>query len=510
MVKTLQDRLMTILKKLGSTGFLHLFGSSVINKILVFISSVVIVRLIPKADYGVYSNANNILNFFCLAEGFATTTVLLQFGCTTKGKEKENVIRFCFTLSLVTNTILSIAILISGAVVPFAIAGTGSLLTLMSFQPLIRTLIEQQRIYLRIEQRNKEFAFSNNIYTATHVVLTIVFSLIFKVNGLIFSNYLTVVIITIFLWKRYGLGAPKLLLKYPKEKLIKLLKFSFVCIVNNSTASIMYILDTFVLGIVIAQSTVTASYKVASTIPSALSFIPTCVMIYIYPYFAKRNTDIKWCLKTYKKVLLFFGGFNLVMVTGLIVFSKLIIRLVFGAQYLDAVPCFIVLCIGYFIRATFRTVPGQLLITQEKLGFNTATGFISGALNTILNIILIPKYSAMGAALATVIVTALVAVAATIYLFMVYYKALKHPELVRSNSLEGLGTDEEEAEPESKEIAGDFQEDVWDGFDEELLDPDEAEAEAVDTEDEMLSQEIISHLNKEEAGEDTDNEIADT
>ena len=448
-MNTLKNRVKNFLNKMRDTGFIHLFGSSVINKVLVFISGIVIVRLIPKADYGVYSNANNILSFFCLVECFATTSVLLQFGCTTKGKEKEDVIRFCFTLSLLTNTVLSIAVLVSGLTVPFAIAGTGSLLSLMSFQPLIRTLIEQQRIYLRIEQKNKEFAFSNNIYTAVSVVLTIIFSLIFKVNGLIFSNYLTVVIITIFLWKRYGLGAPKLMLKYPKKKLIKLLKFSFVCIINNSTASIMYILDTFVLGIVIAESTVTASYKVATTIPTALSFIPTCVMIYIYPYFAKRNTDIKWCLKSYKKVLLLFGAFNLAIVVVLVAFAPLIIRLVFGKQYLDAVPCFIVLSIGYFIRATFRTVPGQLLTTQEKLGFNTAMGFISGGLNTVLNIMLIPKYSSMGAALATVIVTALVAVASTVYLFMVYHKALKHPELVRRNSLENLVSDDVDFQEEA-------------------------------------------------------------
>ena len=47
----------------------------------------------------------------------------------------------------------------------------------------------------------------------------------------------------------------------------KIIKFSTVCVINNSTSTIMYLLDTFVLGIVVANSAVTASYKVAQKFP---------------------------------------------------------------------------------------------------------------------------------------------------------------------------------------------------------------------------------------------------
>ena len=366
------------------------------------------------------------MSLFCLLEGFSATSVLLQFGCTKQGKDKEDTIKFCYSLAIITNIILSIIILFSGAFIKFSIGGTGKLLMLMSLQPLVRTLIEQQRTYLRIEQKNKEFAFANNLYTVTSVALTITFSILLKVNGLILSTYLTVIIITLFLWKKYNLKAPKVAFSLSKSETKKMLKFATVCVINNSTGSIMYLLDTFVLGIVIAESTVTASYKVATTIPTALAFIPTCVMVYIYPYFAKRSKDIRWCMKNYKKVLLLFGAFNLAIVAILIVFAPLIIKLVFGAQYLDAITPFRVLCVSYFIRATFRTVPGQLLVTQEKLGFNTFVGFASSALNTILNIVLIPKYSSNGAAMATLIVTVVFAVMSSTYLYMVYRKQLNN------------------------------------------------------------------------------------
>lgn len=419
-----------LIERLGSTGFVHLLGSSVINKILTFISGIIVVRLIPKSDYGVYSNANNILSLFCLLEGFSATSVLLQFGCTKQGKDKDDIIKFCYSLALITNTILSIIILFSGAFIKFSIDGTGKLLMLMSFQPLIRTLIEQQRTYLRIEQKNKEFAFANNLYTVTTVILTIMLSLLLKVNGLILSTYLTVIFITAFLWKKHNLRAPKVAFSLSKSETKKMLKFATVCVINNSTGTIMYLLDTFVLGIVVAESTVTASYKVATTIPTALAFIPACVMVYIYPYFAKRSQDIPWCINNYKKVLFLFGAFNLLIVVVLVAFAPLFIKIVFGVQYLDAITPFRILCISYFFRATFRTIPGQLLVTQEKLGFNTFVGFASSALNTILNIVLIPKYSSNGAAIATLIVTIIFAVISSTYLYMVYKKKLKYSALI--------------------------------------------------------------------------------
>ena len=82
MVRKYFEKIHNILKKFKRTGFVHLFGSSVINNILAFVSSFILVRLIPKADYGVYANADNILGLFCIFEGFGMASTWLQYGCT--------------------------------------------------------------------------------------------------------------------------------------------------------------------------------------------------------------------------------------------------------------------------------------------------------------------------------------------------------------------------------------------------------------------------------------------
>lgn len=420
MVRKYFEKIHNILKKFKRTGFVHLFGSSVINNILAFVSSFILVRLIPKADYGVYANADNILGLFCIFEGFGMASTWLQYGCTRKGEEKENTWSFCFYFSVFFQLFLCAAIAVTGRFANFGIEGTGKILLAMSLLPLFRFISEMQRTYLRTEMMNKQYAYVNNFSTVITVALSIGLSIFFLVNGLIIANYISSIATIIFMIVLYKIKLPKINNNLEKSDKKELLKFSLVCTINNSTSSLMSLLDTFILGIVIAQSTVTASYKVASKVPTALFFIPTCVMIYIYPYFAKNANNKNWCIKNFKKVILLFGTFNFLLALALVAFAPVVVRILFGEQYDDAVSAFRILCVNYAVQATFKMVPGQLLISQKKLGFNTFTGILSGVVNTALNLVLIPKYSSNGAATATLLVSILVGVMNMFYISKVF------------------------------------------------------------------------------------------
>lgn len=420
MIKKCLKKINKVIEKFKNTGFVHLLGSSVINKVLAFVSSFVLVRLIPKADYGVYANADNILGLFCIFEGLGMTSTWLQYGCTRKDKEKENTWSFCFYFSIIFQLFLCIAIALTGQFAKFGIEGTGKILIAMSFLPLFRLIGEMQRIYLRTEMMNKQYAVVNNFSTVVTVVFSISLSIFFLVKGLVIANYISSIATIIFIIVLYKIKFPRFRNNLTKSDKKELVKFSFVCTINNSTSSLMSLLDTFILGIVISQSTVTASYKVASKVPTALFFIPTCVMTYIYPYFAKNSNNKKWCIRNFRKVILLFGSFNFIMAIGLVAFAPIIVRLLFGEQYNDAVTAFRILCVNYAVQATFKMVPGNLLVSQKKLGFNTFTGILSGIVNTGLNLLLIPKYSSNGAATATLLVSMLVGVMNMIYITKVF------------------------------------------------------------------------------------------
>ena len=82
-----------------------------------------------------------------------------------------------------------------------------------------------------------------------------------------------------------------------------------------------------------------------------------------------------------------------------IVFARPVVVLIFGEQYLDAVPVMQIVMVGFFITATFRTPAGNLLVTQRKLVTNSVIGIILMIACVISSFILIPAYGMIGAAL---------------------------------------------------------------------------------------------------------------
>ena len=60
----------------------------------------------------------------------------------------------------------------------------------------------------------------------------------------------------------------------------------------------MMLLDVTCINHFIGDPAIVATYKVATQIPTALTFIPSSIMVFIFPYFVEHN-DNPHCLKPY-------------------------------------------------------------------------------------------------------------------------------------------------------------------------------------------------------------------
>ena len=101
-------------------------------------------------------------------------------------------------------------------------------------------------------------------------------------------------------------------------------------------------------------------------------------------------------------------------------FAPLIVRILYGTQYLDSVPVFRVLALSYFFSGTFRTISGNLLVTQRKLRFNLFVAVISSAVNIVADYYFIQWWGSMGAAYATVLVIMITSIMSTAYLIKTF------------------------------------------------------------------------------------------
>lgn len=417
------DKIKCKIKSLYNTGFFHIFGSSVINKVITFLSSVFLIRILSKGEYGIFTYAWNIYSIVLLTNGLGVESAILQL-CSEKPDKNytDQISSYGMKIGLMFNIILCFVLLGIGSFAPLTIDGSDTLLKLLCLLPLFQLIYNLISVTLRYKKRNKEYSVLTTVNTALILCASMVGAVLFRERGLVFGYYFAYIcssIIGMTLYKVMRIERKSELASTDKKSLFSI---AFVSMANNGISQLLYLIDVFVLGIVVAEETILASYKVATMIPTALTFVPLSLIIYLYPYFAEHKDDGKWCLKNYKKIVLGMGTLNFVISLTLFIFAPFVIKVFFGDIYLDAVPVFRLLSINYFISGTFRILSGNLLVTQRKLRFNLIVAIVSGLVNIIADYYFIQWWGSMGAALANTSVVIVSSFMSTSYLIITFRK----------------------------------------------------------------------------------------
>lgn len=419
-----------MLTKLRTTGFFDIVGCSVINKAVSFLANVVLVNILSKSEYGVFTYAWNIYTIILLANGLGMESGALQLGSENiNNAPKNNAIFNCSTRTgIVFDFLLSVVILLIGLFAPLKMHQANYLLKLTCGLPMVQFLYSMSIIRLRAQRKNTEYARITTINTILLALCSIVGAYLYREIGLILGYYVAYSM-SVFVsrcWYKTKLVYPGL--KLAAGEIRDLFSISLISMANNGLSQLMYLLDVLVLGIVTVNEEVLASYKVATTIPTALTFIPLALITYLYPYFAEHRDDKAWCLTKYKQILPVMGGINAIIAVGLAILAPYIVPFLFGQQYTDAVPIFRLLMLNYFLSGTFRTLSGNLLVTQRKLKFNLFNSILTSSINIIADYYFIGMWGSAGAAYATILVVAISSVLSTSYLIFVLTRKNKPNE----------------------------------------------------------------------------------
>lgn len=420
MNKKLVDRLMGLKK----TGLFDIFGSSVIVKVIGFLSSIVLVRLVSKEQYGVFTVSWNIYSIAMLASGLGAMYSMLQMASENNRDaiKKTAIYSYSWKYGLMSSFIICGIIILLGLFFPFSVKGANKLMLIMGMLPVFQFCVEYQSTYFRTERLNRLFSISNIVNVGMVLLFSVIGALIFNEKGFIFGRYIAYAILAVIGWLIWKVPA-----EFNKSSLQKKDKrdFSHIAWVSMTIAGIsqlLYLIDVLVLGIVVPDETVVASYKVATIVPTALSFIPSALVTYIYPYFAENKDNPDWCIKKYRQLTIIIGSCNFVISSVLFAFAPFIIRIMYGSEYADALIPFRILSVSYFFSGTFKTIAGNLLVTQRKLKYNTFVAVLSGALNILLDVVLISNMGSVGAAYATLSIVILTSALNTGYLLHVLTK----------------------------------------------------------------------------------------
>jgi len=419
MKKKIMDKpLYRMVEKALQKGFVHIMGGSILNRIIAFLGSVAVVRVLSKEEYGVFSCAWNIFGIIMIANGFGMDAGVLQL-CSERSDDEAYVrrtVHCAAATGAAFNILLGAVILAVGLSVPLAIDGAGSILMLLCALPVFRFMFDLMAASLRARRENRRFALLSIANALLVFGFGPVFAYFFGAQGMAagyYAGYAGTILLGV-VWLRIPLLRHEGRL-VPKERR-QLFRISAVSMCNNGLSRLLLLMDVFMIGLMAKDEAMVAGYRVAGMIPSALTFIPMAVITCAYPYFAGNRADNSRCLHWYRKILLGLGGFNAAVSLFLCLLAPWIVDRLFGPAYRDVAPVFRLLSLNYFIAGTFRTPAGNLLVTQRRLKFNFFVSLAAGAVNIAADALLIPVWGMMGAAAATMMAVVLSAALSTGYL----------------------------------------------------------------------------------------------
>lgn len=393
-----------------ANGFLWIFGGNFAAQFFGFISSIVVIRNLPKAEYGVYVDANNIYSYMAIFVGMGMISAILQFCSESVSEEKKiGIYRFALSTGSLFNIFLLVLIYIAGSV--YKPDGAGYYLRMMCGYPIVVYADNYLQMTLRVKRKNREFGLVYIMYAVTVCLGNIVFTLIWGIRGLVASFYFSQVASALTAFRFLKKAGFFVELKTPapelsKERKKEISSYCVLCIATNFVTTALVLLDITCLNYVLGNSEILADYKVASAIPSAMMFVPTSLVTYFYPLMVESYSlepkSFGGRLREYEKIFL---GVSVLLTAVMIALAPLIIYFVYGNKYMGVVPVFRILCINFFVNSGIRTLLTNVIYVIKRVKINLVFAALAGVLNVVLDLQLIQHMGSQGAAIATVIVT---------------------------------------------------------------------------------------------------------
>ena len=338
-------------------GLVHVFSANVLNKVVAFASNVLIVRILTKTDFGLFSAANNIVSLAMLITGAGTLSGTLQYGAEDRPEpEKAAYFRYCALVGVGFNLVLMLGVYLYALSEAVAFDQTRGYIVLLIPTILLHYLYEYCGVILRSRREAKRYAVLLNVNSVCYSVLSCVGAFLGGIPGLILGRCAA-----------YGIGCTQGLVFIRGDigailrgrRLVRLqknevLRFSVSCCLISALNRMLYILDVTIISYTLNNADLVAAYRAGTQIPEALEFIPTSILVTVIPYFALHNRDTAWLREWTKKLYLYSALLNVAITAAMLAISRPLVLGLWGAQYGDSLPVFRILSVNYFILPADR------------------------------------------------------------------------------------------------------------------------------------------------------------
>lgn len=384
--------------KIASNLF-SLTSAEIASRLLGFLSLVYLGRILDTNGFGIIGFATALVSYFVLAVSFGFST----YGTIEIAKDQRKISEFVnnifsirILLALFLSLVLVLYVLLSGK------SSVTNYVILIIGLNLFTNAFALNWVFQAVEKM--QYIAMRQILSGLLSLIGVIIFVHSKSDVVIAASVLSLsaLIGNIFFIPIYQKMFTKIKLEYSREFWKELFRQSFPLAFASMMIGIYYNLDMVMIGYMKPESDVgiyNAAYKIflLGIVPFQLIFSA------FFPVLSRagltHSQEFKDTMKNYAK---FIFGSGIISGIVLLSFSERIIILIFGENYLASAVPLAILAMNIIVISinVFLGNPMMAWGKQKQYSIAVTLGAVS---NIILNFVLIPKYSYIGAAFATLL-----------------------------------------------------------------------------------------------------------
>jgi O-antigen/teichoic acid export membrane protein len=381
-------------------GAQYIFISEIFSRFISLVLSVIIIRLISKGEFGLISYAQSIVLPLTPFIGLGASHALLRFGAIEKTTDgKWGIYKYAEKYGFYGSLILVIVLISFSKLFFIKIPNSIPYILILSVQLLSNHFKLLLQSMVRVLKKNRLYAIITIVQSIILITVSVPIAYLYKGFGYIIVMSITPLITFVYIKNRYKE------LNYVSSNPVssynnKFWKYGISVGIGAIGSTLLFNIGILAIANIIIDKEKIALYKVATIIPFNLLFLPSSFMKSEFVYLAENATNKKILLKFMTEYWKLFFVISLVIFFVFFIFSKQIITMIFGMQYIEAYKIMKILILGIIGALMLRSLFGGILLSVGKAQWNVAVAFINLTINVFLSIFLISKYGILGASYA--------------------------------------------------------------------------------------------------------------
>ncbi len=397
-------------------NILSLSVAEAASKGIMFLTGVYLARTLLSNNYGIIAFSNGIIVYFWMIVNLGFNTLGTREVASTESKdERSRLVNGILTIRSLLSILAAISIFIfpffldKPDIFKYAIWMTG--LTLFSQATMLDWYyqgIEKMEV-LAIRQLVTGVINLTGVIILVHSPEDVVLA--------IFINSLAAIINALWMILYYIKTTDKIKISFDIPLWKKLIKPAIPITFSNFFVTLLNTFNVVILGFI--DVSMAGQYQIGFKILQFVILPTAIIQGAFFPVLSKTfgTNDYIRAARKYS-VLIFISG--AIITAGFYTFSEYIILTAFSDEYTPAIEITQILMLTSFIVYVNTSLSPQLIAIKKEKSMMYAMG-IGAILSVALNIIIVPKHGAIGAAWVTVISE----LALMIGLGIAYYAAIK-------------------------------------------------------------------------------------